>query len=87
MSSLHQQIIVSLKEFKEKFYHPSKDEPAFRSRNYLRSSEHIPKKGLEMIASLRKKASDLANPNPNLNPREGQTAQWIKPRTQSIRKP
>jgi hypothetical protein len=92
MSNLHQQIIISLKEFKEKFYNRNKEETAFRSRSYLRSSEQIPKKGLEMIASLRKKAEDLATNSKGeadtSNPRQlNRQQQWIKSRTQSIRKP
>lgn len=61
MASLHQQIIISLKEFKDKFYSRKKEEATARSRNFLRSSAQMPKRGIEMIASLRKKAENLAS--------------------------
>ena len=60
MASLHQQIILSLKEFKDKFYNRSREEGP-RSRNFLRSSAQMPKRGIEMIASLRKRAEHLAS--------------------------
>jgi hypothetical protein len=52
---LHQHIILSIKEFKDRFYgRQAKPKPA------LQSSTHMPNKKLEMIASLRKKA-ELVN--------------------------
>lgn len=93
ITSLHQQIIISLKEFKDKFYKRNKEEETtFRARNFLRSSQQIPKRGIEMIASLRKKAQNLAS----LKVEEGDVLhsgrqlsrqqQWLKSRTQSIKK-
>lgn len=100
IASLHQQIIVSLKEFKEKFYNRGKEEAATRPRNFLRSSAQMPKRGIEMIASLRKKAEHLASTRlehlastrlePEArNPRRqlSREQQWLKSRTQSIPKP
>ena len=53
MNNLHQNIIVSLKEFKDKFYHRERES---KPRQSLQSSAQMPSKKLEMIASLRKKA-------------------------------
>lgn len=92
IASLHQQIIISLKEFKDKFYNRSREEGSARSRNFLRSSAQMPKRGIEMIASLRKKAENLAGTRlePEArNPRRqlSREQQWLKSRTQSIPKP
>jgi len=45
-----------MKEFKDKFYNKGKKESVSRPKNFIRSSGQVPSKGIEMIASLRKKA-------------------------------
>lgn len=53
---MHHHIILSLKEFKERFY--NKDENA-KSKVFQQSTSQIPTKKIEMIASLRKKAEQI----------------------------
>lgn len=92
MASLHQQIILSLKEFKDRFYNRSREEGPPRSRNFLRSSAQMPKRGIEMIASLRKRAEHLASTRLEPDARRprrqlSREQQWLKSRTQSIPRP
>ena len=61
LSYLHQDITVSLKEFKARFYAKSKfDSEITRPKNFLRSSASVHKRSIEMIASLRKKPEEYS---------------------------
>jgi hypothetical protein len=55
---LHHHIILSLKEFKERFY--NKEDNA-KSKVFQQSTSQMPTRKLEMIASLRKKAEQINN--------------------------